>query len=187
MQYKLIYLITIFSFLILSSCSSLNYVEYETGINKDRAPFNYVISKAAKNTCPSYTINGQKYTYNYNVAVMSYVDTSDMKSITDLGRALTENLKDALFRECGVHVKEINLSKYIKVSKKGDIALSSNIKDLRDNLKIFYIYQGMYTVTPNQLIIYTRLIDLRTGNIQKSDTESIPINDEIMALYYNED
>lgn len=168
------------------SCTSIQhtitYESYKLGIQRKEAPLNILADRMAENTCPSFKIYNKVYTIPV-VAVMTYVDSNNIDYTSALGKTLTELFKDALIRKCHVRIIEINLSKYIKVNSHGDIALSSNVKDLRNRFNTSYIYQGMYTLTRNQLIVYTRLINLRTGNIDKAYTDEIPINDEIRELH----
>jgi len=188
MQYKK--LLKFLPILIISainlSCSSItstiNYEAYKFGIEKSKAPLKYLADRMAYNTCPTFKVYNKTYTIPV-VAVMTYVDSSDINYTSALGKTLTELFKDALIRECHVKIIEINLSKYVMVNSHGDVALSSNVNDLRTKFRTSYIYQGMYTLTRHQLIVYTRLINLRTGNIDKAYTDEIPVNDEIRELH----
>lgn len=188
MQYKK--LLTFLSLTALSilqiSCSSItsrvNYEAYKLGIEKSKAPLKYLADRMAYHTCPTFKVYNKTYTIPV-VAVMTYVDSNNINYTSALGKTLTELFKDALIRECKVRIIEINLSKYVRVNSHGDVALSSNVKDLRTKFKTSYIYQGMYTLTRHQLIVYTRLINVRTGNIDKAYTDEIPANDEIRELH----
>ncbi len=188
MQYKK--LINFIPFVVFSffqmSCSSItstvNYEAYKFGIERSKAPLKYIADDMAYHTCPTFKVYDKAYTIPV-VAVMTYVDSNNLNYTSALGKTLTELFKDALIRECHVKIVEINLSKYVTVNSNGDVALSSNVKDLRKRFKTSYIYQGMYTLTRHQLIVYTRLINLRTGNIDKAYTDDIPANDEIRELH----
>ncbi|MGC9144285.1 FlgO family outer membrane protein [Hydrogenobaculum sp.] len=188
MQYKkLINFLPIVVFSLSQlSCSSItstvNYEAYKLGIEKSKAPLKYLADRMAYHTCPTFEVYNKTYTIPV-VAVMTYVDSNNINYTSALGKTLTELFKDALIRECKVRIIEINLSKYVTVNSHGDMALSSDVKDLRTKFKTSYIYQGMYTLTRHQLIVYTRLINVRTGNIDKAYTDEIPANDEIRELH----
>ncbi len=188
MQYKNILKALILSFLAFSNinCSAvkntITYESYKLGVDRKQAPLSILANRMAENTCPSFKVYNKVYTIPV-VAVMTYVDSNDITYTSALGKTLTELFKDALVRKCHVRIIEINLSKYVSVNTHGDIALSSNVKDLRNRFNTSYIYQGMYTLTRHQLIVYTRLINLRTGNIDKAYTDDIPANDEIRELH----
>ncbi len=187
MQYKkLVKVLPILvSGLLEISCSTVQYGAYTLGIEKSSAPLKYISDDMAHNTCPTFEVYNQKFTVPV-VAVMTYVDSNNINYTSALGKTITELFKDALIRECHVRIIEINLSKYVTVNSRGDVALSSNVNDLRKRFRTSYIYQGMYTLTRHQLIVYTRLINLRTGNIDKAYTDEIPANDEIRELHDEE-
>lgn len=167
------------------NCSNVEhmvqYNAYKFGLEKS-VPLKYLATRMAENTCPTFRVYNKTYTIPV-VAVMTYVDSNDITYTSALGKTLTELFKDALIRKCHIRIIEINLSRYVTVNNNGDIALSSNIGDLRKKFNTSYIYQGMYTLTRHQLIVYTRLINLRTGNIDKAYTDDIPVNDEIRELH----
>jgi hypothetical protein len=75
------------------------------------------------------------------------------------------------------------ISKYFEISGNGLRILSRDIKLLRtDTFEISRAVVGTYTYTDEEIIIFVKLIDLKTGIIEGSYAKKLPMTCELMYL-----
>lgn len=116
--------------------------------------------------------------------VVDFTNLKDLENHSELGFMLSDELKTQVTQMCDIPVYAIEYTKYLKIGANGTKFLSRDLDDL--NMKKAdrnsYALVGTYAFTQRQLILYLKLIDLRTGVIIKSATEKTLITDEIIHL-----
>jgi len=116
--------------------------------------------------------------------VVDFVNLKDLNNKSELGFMLSDELKTHVTQSCDMGIYSLEYSKYVKIGKEGTKLLSRDTKDLK-NTKVnrnTYALIGTYTLTQRQLILYLKLIDLKTGVIVKAATEKTTLTDEILKL-----
>jgi len=120
------------------------------------------------------------------ILVSDFVNIDNLKNHSKLGFLLSETLKNELSAK-NIIIKEIELSKTFKIGESGFNVLSRNIKDvdgvIRDER---FAMVGTYSITHRRLILFVKLIDIRSGHILSSSTQSVSVDKEIRKLDYVE-
>jgi len=120
------------------------------------------------------------------ILVSDFVNIDDLKNRSKLGFLLSETLKNELSSK-NIIIKEVELSKNFKIGNSGFNVLSRNFKDLNTVIEEErFAMVGTYSITRKRLILFVKLIDIRSGHILSSSTESVTIDKEIKELDYVE-
>jgi len=116
------------------------------------------------------------------VLVPDFVNIESLRNRTKLGFLLSEQLKNSLLNK-GIIVKAVELSRDFELGTHGFNVLTRIQKDIKDKeVSSRYAFVGTYSVTTESLIVFTKLIDLETGNILSSASSETLINDELYDL-----
>ena len=120
------------------------------------------------------------------VAVTVAVPLSDLKRESEFGRMLAEYILTDL-AGLGPYVAEIRLGKeIIIVPQTGEFVMSRNIGELvMDSPKVDYVVVSTFTNTRSTLIIQGRLVAMKDGIVQTSWRYTMPLNREILGLFYD--
>lgn len=120
------------------------------------------------------------------VAVTVAVPLSDLKRESEFGRMLAEYILTDL-AGLGLRVAEIRLGKEILiVPQTGEFVMSRNSGELKmDSPKVDYVVVSTFTNTRSTLILQGRLVDMRDGIVQTSWRYTMPLNREIIGLFYD--
>ena len=120
------------------------------------------------------------------ILVSDFVNIDNLKNHSKLGFLLSETLKNELAAK-NIIIKEVELSRNFKIGKSGFNVLSRNAEDINsviDDERFAMV--GKYSITRKRLILFVKLIDIRTGHILSSSTQSVWIDKEILKLDYVE-
>jgi len=110
------------------------------------------------------------------VIVTDFVDITSLQNNSKLGYVLSNNIKNSLINHFKINVVEAEVSKYFRISGNGLKILSRNIDKLRArNFQVEYAIVGTYTHTDKELVIFVKLIDLKTGIIKGSYAKVFPM------------
>lgn len=120
------------------------------------------------------------------VVVTDFVDLSSLKNSSKIGYILSNSIKNSLINLYKVNVIESEISKYFKLSQNGLRLLTRDIKNVKSTkYNVQEAIVGTYTKTENELIIFVKLIDLKTGIIKGSYTNSLLMGkDTLIELSY---
>lgn len=121
------------------------------------------------------------------IYVTDFVNQKDFHNKSELGFVLSNALKVNILRDsCNktVQIKAFNLAENLTVSPSGIKMLSYSFHDMKtksiqDDKQVVI---GTYTITSSQLILFLKLIDIKSGNTISSSQTSHFINDEILEL-----
>jgi len=192
------YCISIVFLFILSGCGnisfpkfvdkSLKYLhikdnesdEYNKKIDKsdNKTNFHLLVGKMIMPICNVIKENSIIY-------VTDYVNEKNLKNSSKLGFLLSNESKVALSKcDKNIKIKELQLANKLKLGPTGARMLTRKIKELKikhlkDNHKILI---GTYIITKKQLLIFAKLIDLKTANALKINSISTPLTNEIKEL-----
>jgi hypothetical protein len=115
--------------------------------------------------------------------VTDFVDLTSLQNYSKLGYILSNSIKNSLIQKYNAKVVEAEISKYFEISGNGLRILSRDIKLLRtDTFEISRAVVGTYTYTDEEIIIFVKLIDLKTGIIEGSYAKKLPMTCELMYL-----
>ncbi|MBU0721286.1 hypothetical protein KJ877_08085 [bacterium] len=118
-----------------------------------------------------------------NFIVTDFVDLTSLQNYSKLGYILSNSIKNALIQKHSAKVVEAEISKYFEISGNGLRVLSRNIKLLRtDSFELNRAVVGTYTYTDEEIIVFVKLIDLKTGIIEGSYAKKLPMTCEMMYL-----
>lgn len=118
-----------------------------------------------------------KYIY-----VVDFVNIKDLNVTSELGPALSSEIKSHISCTYPYRIKELEYMNYFKLNDKGSSILSRNSNDVISEADKTYALVGTYTLTQKQLLLYLKLIDMKTGNILASTSESIEATEEIIQM-----
>jgi len=120
------------------------------------------------------------------ILVTDFVNIDNLKTHSKLGFLLSETLKNELSAK-NIIIKEVELSKTFKIGESGFTILSRKLKDIYNVIEEErFAMVGTYSITHRRLILFVKLIDIRTGHILSSSTQSVSIDKEIRQLDYVE-
>jgi len=115
--------------------------------------------------------------------VTDFVDTTSLENHSKFGFVLSNNLKDSLINKYNFKVIEAEVSKYFKISGNGLKILSRNSENMRQTtLEVTRVVAGTYTYTDEELVIFVKLINLKTGIIEGSYARTLPMTCEVMEM-----
>ncbi len=180
-----LYIILIFiTSLTFSGCSVVN--EYEDSFkfkylhSTSVTAFDEVVEELLLQLCP--TIKELSTEHEKPFYVVDFVNLQDLENHSELGFMLSDELKTLVTQKCNRAVYSIEYTKYLKIGANGTKLLSRDIDEL-NRTKInrnTYALVGTYAMTQRQLILYLKLVDLRTGIIHKAATQKTTLTDEII-------
>lgn len=106
--------------------------------------------------------------------VTDFVDLSSLKNNSKMGYVLSNSIKNSLINLYKISVIEAEVSKYFKLSNNGLRLLSRDVDTVKTTkYDVDDAVVGTYTLTENELIVFVKLIDLKTGIIKGSYTNSL--------------
>jgi len=184
---KIIYLA--FVLFLLSGCSDnilheKKYEKKECGVNRGiKAYYDFYVDyvSLANNAVDSLfsTATLEPKTF----IVTDFVDLTSLQNYSKLGYVLSNAIKNSLIKKRNAKVVEAEVSKYFEISGNGLRVLSRDIKFLRtDNFELSRAVVGTYTYTDEEIVIFVKLIDLKSGVIEGSYARKLPMTCEMMYL-----
>lgn len=116
------------------------------------------------------------------IYVVDFVNLKDLENHSELGFMLSDELKTHATQMCNMKIYSLEYTKYLKIGANGTKLLSRDVEDLNQTKvnKNTYALVGTYALTQRQLILYLKLIDLKTGVILHSATNDTTLTDEII-------
>jgi len=122
--------------------------------------------------------------HNKPFYVVDFVNIKDLQNNSELGFMLSDEIKTLVTQKCNRPIYSIEYTKYITIGEKGTKALSRDLDELNQTKinKNTFALVGTYAITQRQLILYLKLVDLKTGVIHKAATQKTLITDEILHL-----
>lgn len=119
---------------------------------------------------------------NETVLVSDFVNLDKLKNRSKLGFLLSEHLKNSLSNR-NVIVRAVELGEAFQIGEHGFNLLTRKQQDINKKfVDVNLAFVGTYTITTKSLIVFIKLIDIRTGNILSSANGSTPIDEEILEL-----
>ncbi len=183
-----LFLTSIFLILTLTSCSAMskavNKIAYNSpnnhkrvnGSNDFQALMETLVEKSLHKLKPNLSIDEA-------VLVSDFVNIDRLKNRSTLGFLLADQLKNELLNN-NIIVRQIEIGKDFQFGKTGFNLLTRNQKDINkkyvDNAN--YAFVGTYSMTIENLIVFIKLIDIKTGNIISSSTAKTSMDEEIEEL-----
>jgi len=167
---------------ILNGCSSIFYKANDLINPSKGTDFSLISNKLSVDICPSIT----SFQNNLDIYITDFVNISNLENASQLGFLLSNELKVAILSNCSrnLKIKELTLGKNIKIGKQGVKILSRDLSKLKAKTisQSGRIITGTYTITSQKLIIFIKVIELKTGNILYSKSTSTNITKEILEL-----
>jgi len=119
---------------------------------------------------------------NEVVLVSDFVNLDRLENHSKLGFLLSDTLKNSLLNK-NIIVREVELGKDFKIGRHGFNVLSRKQNEIYSEVENErFAVVGTYSITTKRLILFVKLIDIRTGSILSSSTESTIIDEEILDL-----
>lgn len=178
------FFIYIFIFFNFQGCVVLEYPDYyklkyvlSTKITDFKTPTEKLLFKMNDNLLYIGPHIIDKYIY-----VVDFMNVKNLKLTSQLGLFLSSEIKSNITSFYGFKVKELEYMKYFKIDESGTKLLSRNRDDILNNFEKTYALVGTYAITQRQLILYLKLIDMNTGIIMATTSESIEITEEIIEM-----
>jgi|TARA_R110002050_G_scaffold1417_1_gene10229 TolB-like protein len=116
------------------------------------------------------------------VLVSDFVNLDNLQNHSKLGFLLSDTLKNSLLSK-NILVREVELGNNFQIGKRGFNVLSRNSNKINNQvIDENFAVVGTYSVTTKRLIVFIKLIDVRSGTILSSSTASTLIDEEILDL-----
>jgi len=179
---KVLFLGVVILLVLFSGCTSSKSLTYSK-IDSEKKGFH---KQEVKNVYINYASLSDEVTKSLfkknkipaKIIVTDFVDVTSLDNHRKLGYVLSNNIKNSLINNYEVSVVEAEVSKYFKISGNGLKILSRDIDKLRvTNFNVRYAVVGTYTYSTNELILFVKLIDLKTGIIKGSYAKTFPMGD----------
>jgi TolB-like protein len=171
-------LLILLNSIIFSGCLYSN----NSHIQNKKVDFSLLMSKMAYRL----TKNIKKDTIKKSILINDFISMNNYKNNSALGFILSSNLKAHISKKNKFIIKEINVSKNIKINHNGITSLTRDVSKITNtNINIDYILVGQYQITSSQLILYSSIIDIHNSKLISATTSSISLSSEITNLEYN--
>jgi len=116
------------------------------------------------------------------VLVSDFVNLDKLQNHSKLGFLLSDTLKNSLSAE-NIIIREVELGRDFTLGKHGFNVLTREKKRINSEIiNAQYAVVGTYSITTKRLIVFIKLIDINTGHILSSSSDSVMINKEIQEL-----
>ncbi len=130
----------------------------------------------------SYAKFDQNIFKDETVLVSDFVNLDRLQNHSKLGFLLSDSLKNSLLNK-NILVREVELSNDFRIGKHGFNVLSRNSSRINNQvIDENFAVVGTYSVTTRRLIVFIKLINIRTGTILSSSSASTLIDEEILDL-----
>lgn len=178
-------LTSIFLIFSLSSCSKvINELAHKSPDNHKNITgannFNSLINSLVKKSMSKLRSN---LGADEVVLVSDFVNLDRLKNRSQLGFLLADHLKDSLLNQ-DIIVRQVELGQNFEYGKHGFNVLTRDQNGINkkyvDNAN--YAFVGTYTITTQNLIVFVKLIDIKTGNILSSSNARTSVDSEIIEL-----
>ena len=178
-KYKNFIFVVFFSVYFLSGCTIKNQFD-ENDYYQKTTNFYRITHQLSIPLCKE--IHPGKILY-----LTDFVNESNLENRSNLGFTLANTLKvNILNKQCTQNnvIKSFELASNLKMGANGSKIFSRKIEELKiknieDDKQILV---GSYVISSKQLIIYLKLINLKTGNIVGSSMTTTPLTYEIDQL-----
>jgi TolB-like protein len=116
------------------------------------------------------------------ILVSDFVNIDQLQNHSKLGFLLSETLKDVLSNQ-NIIIREVELGLNFKLGQHGFNVLSRKHNEIDQNIyQERFAVVGTYSITDKRLRIFIKLIDIYTGHILGSASESTFMTSEIEKL-----
>lgn len=177
--------IILISFFLFNGCAVINentdsfkfkYLHLTTTTN-----FTNLTENLLEQLCPTIQEVNKSATPLY---IVDFTNLKDLENHSELGFMLSDELKTQVTQMCNMPIYALEYAKFLKIGSKGTKLFTRKLDELNNKKvnKNTYALVGTYAFTQRQLILYLKLIDLRTGVIIKAATQETLITDEIIEL-----
>lgn len=167
-----------FSTLLFTACS---YPEFDMSMEFERTDYNEIVSQLISKS------KNQLYPNLKESEVMlvpNFSETHTLKGDSKLSFILSDILKNELISNYNITVREIELSRSFKIGTEGFKILSRNSKDINNSItKARYAAVGTFALTKNQLLVFLKFTDIRSGSVVASSTLAVDLTQEILDSY----
>ncbi|RLD40587.1 MAG: hypothetical protein DRI86_15020 [Bacteroidetes bacterium] len=146
----------------------------------DITNFSLLTEKLLNDLCP--TLN--KLNKSTPLLVIDFTNIKELENHSELGFLLSEEIKTHTTQKCDWTINQIEFMRYLKIGANGTKLFSRDSQDIKyEEIKENgYALVGTYAFTQRQLILYLKIINLKTGVIIKSSTATTLLTDEIIWL-----
>jgi TolB-like protein len=122
---------------------------------------------------------------NKHIYVVDFVNVKNLDVTSQLGPSLSLEVKSHISKMFNYRIKELEYMKYFKISENGAKLSSRDLNDIMNDTDRTYALVGSYLITDQQLMMYLKLIDMKTGDILSTTSQSIAVTDEILNMERN--
>ncbi len=180
------FILLIFILLNFQGCviEHQNYYKFKYLLSTEITDFKTPIEKLLVKMSDK-LINIRPYVIDKHIYVTDFMNVKNLDLTSQLGLFLSTEVKSSVAHIYGFKIKELEYMKYFKIDESGTKLLSRDLKDISNNFEKTYALVGTYAVTQRQLILYLKLIEMKSGNILSTTSESIEITDEIIEMEKN--
>ena len=107
------------------------------------------------------------------IIILTPVSVDSFRNSNKLGKILQQNLISELFKE-GFYVSDLNISKYVRVTKNGDFILTREWKYLSNELDINYLLISTMGKTKKGMHLNARIVYLENNQVLAAANTFIP-------------
>ena len=130
----------------------------------------------------SYSKLDKNISKDETVLVSDFVNLDRLQNHSKLGFLLSDTLKNSLLGK-NILVREVELGNDFKIGRHGFNVLTRNANKINNEvIDERFAVVGTYSITTKRLVVFIKLIDIRTGTILSSSSASTLIDEEILDL-----
>lgn len=159
------------------SCASFKPVSQEEMFKMDLMEVSNKISES---------LEQQKDQFNSDktrIISTTFVNIEDLYITSTFGRYCSQQLSDELLKK-GIEVVEVRkLNKVVVERRLGEFGLSRESKEIAQKYRANTIMFGLYTVTPNAVLLNVRLVDAETSKVVAAATKIFDRKENSLVNY----
>ena len=130
----------------------------------------------------SYSKLDKNISKDETILVSDFVNLDRLQNHSKLGFLLSDTLKNSLLSK-NILVREVELGNDFKIGRHGFNVLTRNANKINNEvIDERFAVVGTYSITTKRLVVFIKLIDIRTGTILSSSSASTLIDEEILDL-----
>ncbi|QOG12483.1 FlgO family outer membrane protein [Arcobacter sp. FWKO B] len=177
---KTLFTTVIFFSLFLSGCGVIT--NNSIALKSNTTNFANLSSRLVHGIC---TKKDMGHDEDKDFYIVDFVNIDNLENNSKLGFILSSQIKSDMLSTCSnVRIKELELGKNIRLGRSGSKILTRELDEVKSRVvdENSNIIIGTYAITIDKLILFTKVVDLTTGEIKASSTVSTPITQEILDL-----
>jgi hypothetical protein len=153
------------SLFFIQGCASVQCPEFSEEIVPKLELKDVLSGMADELCCKSAFAENNCQAPSGTILITDFVDIHTLKP-GKAGVLMGEMMKSRLFASAGIRIAQVEFSKHFTLTPQGLIVLTRNLQEIRnDEYANSECIVGTYSLSPQQLYLFVKRIDMKTGKI----------------------